>query len=71
MSRDIKAEYIRLYGLELTNFGLELMERTKTGSQGDMTALVDKYANKINDISNADFEDNFNPDHGREQGKPF
>lgn len=66
---DIKAEYIRLFGIELTNFGQELLNTVKQSETQSITDLVNKYSSKLYDISNADFEENFNPSHREEQ--PF
>jgi hypothetical protein len=71
MTQDIKAEYIRRFAIELTDFGGELLEHIKNPTKSlEQITLI--YASKIYDISNADFEENYNSDHRKEQnGTPF
>jgi hypothetical protein len=71
MNRDIKAEYIRLFSLEITDFTRIMLAKLKGLETKPLEQLVDDCAKRIYDISNADFEDNSNVYHGKENGSPF
>lgn len=67
--RDTKEEYLSLYRQELANFTDCIIGKIKGTEQRSLIDLVELFANKMDDISNADFNDNFNPEHAAEQGE--
>jgi hypothetical protein len=71
--RDIPAEYKRLIRIELLDLLEEQMDRINGKTRTSLHDSVQKYADRIYDISKADFEDNFNYSHAEEQNheRPF
>lgn len=65
--KSVKGEYLRLYATALSDFTDEILAKIKSETTDTLESIVTKYASKMYDISNADFEDNFNPYHGEEQ----
>lgn len=67
--RDVKAEYLRLFAIELTNYGQELLDAIKNPGTKKIEDIVSDYTNKMYDISNADFTE---PDEDEiPEGMPF
>lgn len=62
----LKAEYLRLISLEVTTAIMRVMESIRKETPVDYTELIEETASRIYNITNADFEDNFNADHGNE-----
>ena len=65
-TRDLKAEYIRLFSLAITDVVDEILDKVKGGNTKELQTIINEAAMKCWDISNADFQDNYNPFHGRE-----
>jgi hypothetical protein len=66
----VKGEYLRLYATTLLDFASDIAKRiTDSSNSKTVVDLVIEYTGKLDDISNADFQDNFNPHHREEQ--PF
>lgn len=67
----VKGEYVRLMSLAITEGVDDILAKIKDESSKPLDKIILETAIKCYEISNADFQDNFNPNHGEEQGVPF
>lgn len=65
----VKGEYIRLMSVAISDGIEEVLNRIKETTDKPLDKIILETAIKCYEISNADFQDNFNPHHREEQ--PF
>ena len=66
--KSIKGEYVRQMSYVIADGMADVMEIIKGRGEKTLQDIILQTAVKCYEISNADFEDNSNPDHAKEQG---
>ncbi len=70
--KSVQGEYVRLMAIAITDGLDEVFKKIDGKLDKTLDDIVLEIAIRCYEISNADFEENFNPHHGEEQGgKPF